>query len=105
MDLVVAGADRIIIREGFREEDIGKIFDEIEANVYLSVSVDALSNVHDYEWSGYVYLANGKIDLKTREFLSTLQNLYIVARRKAYLDFSWIEENDICGVVYPIWEM
>jgi len=45
------------------------------------------------------------MDIRIKEFISNLQNLYIIARRRNYIDFEWMEDRDIQGVVYPVWEM
>jgi len=106
MDLVVAGADRIIIREGFAEKDMKKLFDNVEVELYLSLSADTPEHyISENDWSGFVYLLNRAMDIRIKEFISNLQNLYIIARRRDYIDFEWMEDRDIQGMVYPVWEM
>jgi len=103
MDLVVAGGSKIVIREGFDERDAGRIFDEVDAELYLSLSKDC--SLKHYNWNGFVYLLNRKMNFEVKEFLSELSNVFIIARRKEYIDFDWADENKIDGVVYPLWEM
>ena len=106
MDIVVAGGDRIIIREGFPEKDMEKLFENVEAELYLSLSADTREHyISENNWNGFVYLLNRSMDIRVKEFISNLQNLYIVARHRDYIDFEWIEDRDIQGVVYPVWEM
>jgi len=106
MDIVVAGADKIVIRGKFTEDETKKLFENIEVELYLSLSEDAVErHLPENGWNGFVYLLNRAMDARVKEFISKLQNLYIVARRRDYIDFGWIEDRDIRGVVYPLWEM
>ena len=103
MDLVVAGGDKIVIREGFSDKDIDKVFDEIDIDLYLSVT--EARSLMCYDWKGFVYLLNSRMDFEAKESLSGLNNVFIVASRKEYIDFDWADENRIKGIVYPLWEM
>ncbi|HEB37784.1 MAG TPA: hypothetical protein ENI14_03890 [Thermoplasmatales archaeon] len=103
MDLVVAGGNKIVIREGFDDRDIDRIFSEVDVELYLSLSKDC--SLKPYNWNGFVYLLNEKMGFEVKEFLSELSNVFIIARRKEYIDFDWADENKIDGVAYPLWEM
>lgn len=106
MDLVIAGADKIVIREGFSEKDLDRIFEDLEVEIYLSVSGEnAPQQLYHDKWSGFVYLLDRVMDFKIKEYISTLTNIYIVARRRDYIDFDWIDERYVQGIVYPVWEM
>ena len=103
MDLVVAGGNKIVIREGFDDRDTDRVFDEVDVELYLSLSKDC--SLKHYNWNGFVYLLNRKMNFEVKEFLSELSNVFIIARRKEYIDFDWADENKIDGVAYPLWEM
>jgi len=71
MDLVISGGERIVVREGFNRNDLDRVFENVDVEIYLSVSKD--SDLKDYQgWDGFVYLLDKRMDFEIEEMLTNL---------------------------------
>ena len=109
MDVVVTGVSRLTIRERNYVDDINKIFDNIEIELYLGL--DARSDrekLYHSDWSGMVFLVDNFLDFEIREKITNFSrdfDVCLVVKEKGFIDISWAENAGVKIVAYPYWEM
>lgn len=109
MDTVVAGAERVTIRKSFFNDDISKVFDAVEAEVYYGVDVEEMVDKLWYNnsggWAGVAVYIRNKLGLKEKSFLRDLAAetpVFVVEKEKGFLDEEWGEEIGLTGLVHPV---
>ena len=109
MDVVVAGAEKVTIRKPFFSDDVSKVFDAVEVEVYSGFDVEELvsnrlSDLHG-EWTGVVVYVKNPLSLKERGFLRDLAAetpVFVVEKEKGFVDERRGEEIGLAGLVYPV---
>ena len=96
MDLVISGADKVVIRRSF--DGMDRVFREVDVELYLSISNETEIGMHN--WSGYILF----IDDGSLKIPEDLDNIYIVARHKDFIDLDMLDDR-VKGIIYPLWEM
>ena len=107
MDVVVAGAERITIREDTYRDDTKQIFDEIEIEKFIGISLSDSMNQPSEPWDGIVIYIPNQPNLQEEEQISLFAskfNVWLLLKENNFINIKWAEENGIKGIILPLEE-
>jgi hypothetical protein len=105
MDVVVAGARRITIKEDTYGDSIQQIFNEIEVEKFLGLQLRNFMERPPEPWNGIVVYVQHRPSFQEEEQLSILASkvpVHLVLKERDLVDLEWAEEIRIKSIIRAI---
>jgi len=107
MDIVVAGAERITIKEDTYRDDTKQIFDEIEIEKFIGISLSNFMNQPFEPWDGIVIYIPNQPNLQEEEQIVLFASkfyVWLLLKENNLINTEWAEEKGIKGIILPLGE-